>query len=169
MDALLLQKLIDAHGAALVLYARQWCRAPEDAVQEALIELLRQDPPPEEPAAWLYTTVRRRAMNLARAEGRQAKHLQRAGQQREAWFLPPDDSEQSWDYEALLARLPQLEREIIVAKIWGERSFVEIADLVEMPRSTVHRRYQQALAELERMIHEIEYAEQNHESPTPCG
>jgi len=28
-------RLIDAHAAPLVLYARQWCDAPEDVVQEA--------------------------------------------------------------------------------------------------------------------------------------
>ena len=42
----------------------------EDALQEALIELLRQDPVPADPAAWLFKTVRRRAMNLARGERR---------------------------------------------------------------------------------------------------
>ena len=123
IDGELLQELIDAHGAALTLYARQWCRAPEDAVQEALIDLLRQDPIPDRLVAWLYTTVRRRAMNLARADGRRAKHQQQAGQLCESRFLPNDNVlESPMDYESLLARLPRLEREIVVARIWGERS-----------------------------------------------
>ena len=41
IDTERLQQLIDSHGAALALYANQWCNAPEDALQEALIELLR--------------------------------------------------------------------------------------------------------------------------------
>ena len=41
------------------LYARQWCHAPDDALQEALIELLRQSPAPDNPVAWLYKTLRR--------------------------------------------------------------------------------------------------------------
>ncbi len=157
IDAHSLQELIDAHGAALALYARQWCRAPEDAVQEAMMELLRQDPAPRQPVAWLYTAVRRRAMNVARADARRAKHQQQAGWQREAWFLPTEnDSDAPVDCEAYLARLPQLEREIVVARIWGERSFAEIAALVGHPLSTVHRRYQRALSALERMIGELE-------------
>jgi RNA polymerase sigma-70 factor (ECF subfamily) len=33
-------RLIDAHAAPLVLYARQWCAAPEDVVQEAFLKLV---------------------------------------------------------------------------------------------------------------------------------
>lgn len=166
VDARTLQDLIDAHAAALTLYARQWCRAPEDAVQEAMIELVRQKPAPESPVGWLYTTVRRRAMNLARAEGRRMKHQQQAAGQRESWFLP-SESDESYDYESLLAQLPQLDREIVVARIWGERSFAEIAELVERPLSTVHRRYQQALSDLQSMINELETSSESNESKLP--
>ena len=170
INAQTLQELIDAHAAALTLYARQWCRAPEDAVQEALIELLRQDPIPDNVVPWLYTVVRRRAMNIARSDGRRTKHQQQAGQQREPWFLPAEnDLDSPLDYESFLARLPRLEREIVVARIWGERTFAEIADLVEHPRSTVHRRYQAALAALECMINEPENSRQNDESRLPLS
>jgi RNA polymerase sigma-70 factor (ECF subfamily) len=169
IDALALQQVIDAHAAALTLYARQWCQTPEDAVQEALINLLRQNPAPANVAAWLYTTVRRRAINLARAEGRRAKHQAIAGRQRDYWFAPNDSSLDEPDYEKLLTRLPQLEREIIVARIWGERSFAEIAALVEQPMSTVHRKYQRGLAELEQMINEFEESRQTDESRSPLS
>ena len=43
----LLGRLLDEHGAALVLYARQWCASPDDVVQEALIQLARQPQVPE--------------------------------------------------------------------------------------------------------------------------
>ena len=67
--------MIDAHGATLMLYARQWCRDPDDALQEALTELLRQSPAPDSPVAWLHKTVRRRAMNLAQKRGIALKPL----------------------------------------------------------------------------------------------
>ncbi len=160
IDAQFLQELIDAHSAALTLYARQWCHAPEDAVQEALIELLRQDPFPDNVVAWLYVAVRRRAMNVARAESRREKHQQQAGRQRGHWFVTEEgDLDDPTDYQTYLARLPQLEREIIVARIWGERSFAEIGELVKQSTSTVHRRYQQALATLQRMINETQTCE----------
>lgn len=86
-----LRELIDAHGAALTLYARTWCNFPDDALQEALIDLLRQDPFPEQPAAWLFTTVRRRAMNLTRGERCRSEHQRRAAEQRDSWFVDEQD------------------------------------------------------------------------------
>src|SRR5262245_59139465 len=50
----ILGRLIDEHAAALTLYARQWCDAPEDVVQEAFLKLVAQRPVPDSPAAWLY-------------------------------------------------------------------------------------------------------------------
>ncbi len=61
-------RLIDAHAAPLVLYARQWCDAPEDVVQEAFIKLVRQSRPPADAVAWLYRVVRNGALD-ARQDG----------------------------------------------------------------------------------------------------
>ena len=54
----LLARLLDEHGAALTLYARQWCQTPEDVVQEALLQLIRQPAAPENLVGWLYRVVR---------------------------------------------------------------------------------------------------------------
>ncbi len=152
IDGEQLQHLIDAHGAALALYARQWCRAPEDALQEALIELLRQDPPPECPVAWLFHTVRRRAMNLARGDGRREMHQRRAGQNRVAWFVAEDSDIDSEELTAMLEQLPPLEREIVVARIWGDLPFEQVAQLVGISTSAAHRRYHKALSLLGAMM-----------------
>ena len=144
-----LQKLLDERGPALQLYARQFCDAPDDAVQEALVELVQQATPPERILPWLYTVVKRRALNLARSESRRVKHQQDAVRRRD-WFASPDTDRQEADQcQALLRRLPTLEREIVTARIWGELSFAEIAELVQQPLSTVHRRYRQALVDLQ--------------------
>ena len=39
--------LLDTHGAALVLYARQWCASPEDVVQEAFVKFAARSAPPD--------------------------------------------------------------------------------------------------------------------------
>jgi RNA polymerase sigma-70 factor (ECF subfamily) len=148
-----MQKLIDSHGPALKLYARQWCNAPEDALQEALIELLRQNPVPDQPVAWLFCTIRRRAMNLTRGERRRSEHHRQASQQRDAWFS--GDGGEEFDNEeltGLLSRLPDLEREIVIARIWGELSFERIADLVGVSSSSAHRHYRGALLLLHEML-----------------
>jgi RNA polymerase sigma-70 factor (ECF subfamily) len=153
IDTEALQTLLDSHGAALKLYARQWCHAPDDALQEALIELLRQDPVPDQPVAWLFKTIRRRAMNLARGERRRSTHHRQASQQRDEWF---SDGESlgfgSEELRAALSRLPDLEREIVVARIWGELSFERVADLVGISSSSAHRRYRGALQLLHEML-----------------
>lgn len=168
IDTQQLRQLIDAHGAALSLYARQWCRTPDDALQEALIDLMRQRPVPDNPVAWLYKTIRRRAMNLARAEKRRARHQRQASAERDAWFLPADDKvDEPLDVEALLAQLPRLEREIVVARIWGEMSLQEVAELVGRSTSSVHRRYHRALRRLGRAIESQQTSlRQEHESRT---
>lgn len=164
IDGEQLQRLIVGHGAALVLYARQWCRVPEDALQEALIDLLRQESPPDRPVAWLFHTVRRRAMNLARGERRRQEHLRRAGRRREAWFvMEPDAGFDSEELAGMLHQLPALEREVVVARIWGELSFEEIGDLTSISSSAAHRRYHKALSLLGEMMSRDEDTDGNHE------
>jgi RNA polymerase sigma-70 factor (ECF subfamily) len=51
-----LARLMDEHSAALVLYARQWCASPEDAVQDALMQLVREPQKPDNVVGWLYLT-----------------------------------------------------------------------------------------------------------------
>ena len=153
IDTQSLQKLIDSHGAALTLYARQLCSAPEDALQEALIELLRQTPVPDHPVAWLFTTIRRRALNLTRGERRRNEHHHQASQQRDAWVT--DDEVTGFDSAQLmeaLNQLPDVEREIVVARIWGELSLEKIAELIGTSSSSAHRRYRAALSRLHSML-----------------
>ncbi len=171
IDTERLGELINSHGAALVLYARQWCHAPDDALQEALIDLVRQDPVPNSPVAWLYKTVRRKAMNLARGEQRRAKHHRQASELQDRWFLPPDQlAGEPVDLEPLLTKLPRLEREIVIARIWGELSLQQIADLVDQSTSSVHRQYHRALAELGQMIdHQLDDSRQSDERQSPTA
>ena len=63
----LLGRLLDAHGAALELYAAQWTDAAADIVQEAFVELIRRNRVPDRTVPWLYRVVRNRAINAARA------------------------------------------------------------------------------------------------------
>lgn len=119
-----------------------------------MIELLRESPVPRDSVAWLFKAVRYRAINLARSETRRSKHQQQSAELRESWFDPePENEFDSEELEGFLAQLPSLDREILVARIWGEMSFEQIANLVESNSSTVHRRYQSALKRLESLIH----------------
>src|SRR5438874_331573 len=74
MDVALLGRLVDEHGPALTLYARQWTDVPEDVVQEAFVKLVGQARAPERIVAWLYRVVRNGAVSAARARLRRFRH-----------------------------------------------------------------------------------------------
>src|SRR5579872_1262039 len=102
-----LARLVEQHAAALTLYARQWCAAPEDVVQDAFVKLAAQRTPPENVAAWLYRVVRNGALSAARAEKRRRHYESAVAAHAANWFLPSDftglDAESA---TAALAALP---------------------------------------------------------------
>lgn len=58
LDAAELAKLIENQAACLQLWVRSRCAASEDVVQEAFCRLAVQEPPPDNPVAWLYRVCR---------------------------------------------------------------------------------------------------------------
>jgi RNA polymerase sigma-70 factor (ECF subfamily) len=149
MDARLLARLVDDHSAALVLYARQWCAAPEDVVQEAFVKLAAQRAPPHNLVAWLYRVVRNGAVSAARAERRRRHHEAAAAARAPAWFHPPEGG--ALDAEAAAAALQALPgawREALVAHLWGGLTFEQVGELTGVSASTAHRRYLTALSAL---------------------
>ena len=145
----LLQHLAREHAAALVLYARQWCRAPEDVVQEAFLKLVVQHRPPDNPLPWLYKVVRNAALAASRAERRRRHHEAAAAARAPAWFVAAGVS--GLDVEATTAALQALpleQREIIVAHLWGGLTFEQIAEVSGSSSSTAHRLYRVGLSTL---------------------
>src|SRR4051794_35310824 len=71
-----LAELVAEHAAALVLFARQWCDSPEDAVQEAFCKLVTQRKPPDNPVAWLFRVVRNAAIDAGKSQHRRVKREQ---------------------------------------------------------------------------------------------
>jgi len=151
-------QLLDRHGAALVLYAQQWCDAPEDVVQEALIALWRQSQWPENAVGWLYRVVRNGAIDARRSARRRSDHEASAAQARREmgldWFAATENSPlDTAEVAQALQTLPIDQRETIVARLWSGLTFTEIAQLTETSTSTAHRRYVEGLTALkERLV-----------------
>jgi RNA polymerase sigma-70 factor (ECF subfamily) len=144
-----LARLLDDHAAALVLYARQWCAAPEDVVQEAFVKLAAQKSPPPSPVAWLYRVVRNGALSAARGEWRRRHHEAVAAGRADPWLEPREGA--ALDAEAAAAALRQLpieQREIIVSHLWGGLTFEQIAQVAGCSASTAHRWYLAGLSAL---------------------
>jgi RNA polymerase sigma-70 factor (ECF subfamily) len=145
----LLGQLVDQNAAALVLYARQWCAAPEDVVQEAFLKLVAQRTPPERAVPWLYRVVRNGAISVARAARRRQHYESVAAGRRPAWFTATEGS--GLDVEtatAALQVLPLEQREVIIAHLWGGLTFEQIAELTSTSSSTAHRWYGEGLSAL---------------------
>lgn len=154
MDPDHLGYLLDRYLPALVLYARQWCRAPEDVVQESFVKLAKQTVPPTHPVAWLYRCVRNRAISQSRSERRRQNHEGKVAARTALWFTPAEDPA-GLDAQAAtdaLQHLPLDQREVIVAHLWGGLTFEQIAQLTGGSAATCWRRYSAGLAALRQQM-----------------
>jgi RNA polymerase sigma factor (sigma-70 family) len=148
MTARQLADLIDAHGAALVLFARQWCAAPEDVVQDAFLRLAAGSSWPDDPVAWVYRAVRNRALDAGKADRRRLRR-EAAVARPVRWFAEQaiEDLDAAAAVSALQA-LPGDQREVIVARLWGGMTLEQIAVVAGCSLSTVHRRFEAGIAGL---------------------
>jgi RNA polymerase sigma-70 factor (ECF subfamily) len=156
MDALQLGRLIDMHAAALILFARQWCSAPEDVVQEAFLKLMAQSKPPDPVLPWLFRVVRNGAISAARTERRRRLREREVAARSAPWFLadPTLELDAALLHQALAA-LPAEEREVIVAHVWGGLTFEEVGGLAGCSTSMAYRRYSAGLETLRARLGEV--------------
>lgn len=144
--------LLDTHGPALTLFARGWCAAPEDVVQDAFVKLFALARPPHDPVAWLYRVVRNGAIDAGKTARR--RRLREAATARpERWFVEP--AVEGLDADAAVAALRELPpeaREAIVARLWGGLSFEQIGAAAGCSASTSFRRFSDGIAALRRLL-----------------
>ncbi len=145
------------HAPALLLFARQQapCEADaQDLVQEAVVESWQRQNDGAPPAIGLvYATVRRRAIDLARSAGR------RAGREAESHIAAPqfwfdssvDDRERNLVIQKAVNHLQPMYRDVVTLKVWGELTFAEIAQALEIPANTAASRYRYGLVELRKL------------------
>jgi RNA polymerase sigma factor (sigma-70 family) len=144
-----LGRLVDEHGPALALYARQWCAVAEDVVQQAFLKLVTLQQPPANVVPWLYRVVRNAAISAARAAQRRQRHETAAAQHHPSWFQDSDRAELDADAAtAALQALPEEQREVITLHLWGGLTFEQIAEVIGGSSSTAHRWYLAGLSEL---------------------
>jgi RNA polymerase sigma-70 factor, ECF subfamily len=156
MDAL--DRLLDDHGAALRLYARQWvadASAADDVLQESLVACWQRDPGlSDTPLAYLFTVVRNTARNFIRGHRRRHEREQASVDASSlAWFVCPiagDDRRQV--IERALQHLPEAQREVVLLHLWGELSFAQVGEVVGCNANTAASRYRYALEALRQIF-----------------
>lgn len=150
------------HGAALVLFARQWVgnRADaEDVVQEAFLRFWRSRDRARDPAAYLFTCVKSSASQWWRSRRRRTHGEQRVARgqcvaEESSFIGPVEEAERRAMLEAAMRTLPEVQREVLVLKIWGELSFPQIGVALGIPANTAASRYRYALDKLREVLAE---------------
>lgn len=155
------------HGSRLLLFARQQTRTPEDAedvLQDAMVRLWKSGmidfkaQGGNEPClAAAFTQIRRSAIDLARKNIRRANRENRAmeldGVTDAVWFSDTvEQDERSQLIEAAIQNLPDYYKEVIILKIWGDLTFEQIAETLDIPMNTAASRYRYALEKLRRTL-----------------
>lgn len=157
---------LQERGPKLLLFARQQTRCYEDAedvFQDAIVKLaekIRHDEFVGGPEAWqpyLYTTIRRLAIDLSRRDDRRKRREESVSEDLEAdqretfhpWFeSDSSDDETRVQLEQSLKELPPKFAEVIVMKIWGEQTFAEIGETLGISQNTAASRYRYGLEAL---------------------
>jgi len=138
-----------------LLFARTQTRCEadaEDLLQEAVVESSGKSEgnPPDLPL--VYTTLRRRAIDLARkTDRRTAREEVTTERSEDCWF---DDTIEQKETARLIDRaiknMPEKFREVVMLKIWSELTFAQIAQTLDIPLNTAASRYRYGLEILKR-------------------
>jgi RNA polymerase sigma-70 factor (ECF subfamily) len=139
------------NAARFLLYARQQTRTEpdaEDIMQEAIVESWRRvEGMPSD--ALVFSTIRRRAIDLARSSDRRAARERAEGEAEQQWFESGvEDRETQRILVEAVKSLPSNYREVVTLKVWGGLTFQEIAEITGVPLNTAASRYRYALDEL---------------------
>jgi len=161
---------LEEHAPKLFLFARNQTRTYQDAqdvLQDAIVKLVDkirggefvggQDAWPP----YLYATIRRLAIDLSRKDDRRKRREDNVSADLEAGqfeaFHPWFDSEGCNDetrlqLEGALKSLPDKFSEVIIMKIWGEKTFAEIGEVLGISQNTAASRYRYGLEALKREL-----------------
>jgi RNA polymerase sigma-70 factor (ECF subfamily) len=144
-----IETLYRQHGPALLLFAvaiaGEKSRA-QDAVHQVFLKMIesRMLARAVDRKAYLFASVRNALLNEAKVRQRNVPLEDQA-----AWFDPPDrDYAAELSLRRALAALPEDQREVTVLHIWGELTFSQIAEVLEIRSNTAASRYRYALAKL---------------------
>ena len=155
------RRWLDTHAPRFLLFARQQARSEADAqdlVQEAVLESLGRCPDHElPPLSLVYATIRRRAIDLARNQDRRTAREQAASEPpNTVWFdTSVEDRERNGLIRNAMSRLPEMYREVVTLKVWGELTFSQIAEVLRIPANTAASRYRYGLEELRKLMREV--------------
>ena len=148
----------DRYASDLLAYLRSsLCSRhdAEDVLQIVFVRIVRKRHRLAQ-ARCLDAYVYRIARNEAVRWIRQGKRAEVAKEMDDAWLVVPNDRDSTGDLrerlQAALARLPQAQREVIVMKIYRQKTFREISSLLDLSQGTVASRYRYGMEKLRTLL-----------------
>jgi len=164
---------LQEHGSKLLLFARQQTRSfadAEDVLQNALVKLAKKEAEGSfngGQKAWLpyvYSTIRREAIDLGRKEDRRSKREEKSEQDKQAltdglidpWFSSDAANEEIQQHiQQALKQIPEKFATVLTMKIWGEQTFAEIGKALNISQNTAASRYRYGLEALKKQLSSI--------------
>ena len=161
---------LERYGPKLLLFARQQTRGEQDAediLQESLLKLSKKISKGEFTGgqeAWmpyLYTQIRREAIDLGRKTDRRDRREQIVvedkknldGSLSDPWFSSAGaTAEKAEILQKALEELPDKFSEVVIMKVWGERTFAEIGETLDISLNTAASRYRYGLEALRKKL-----------------
>ena len=158
------------NGSRMLLFARQQTRSAQDAedvLQDALVKLAKKvqegsfEGGPECWRPFLYTTIRRLAIDLGRKNDRRIKRENKSeadrysetGGMADPWFHGEGSNTESKALlEQELKKLPAKFSEVIIMKVWGNHTFAQIGEMLGVSLNTVASRYRYGLERLRKAL-----------------
>ena len=153
------------NGEKLLLFARQQTRSihdAEDVLQQALIKLARKIEEKTfvgDQGSWLpymYTQIRRESIDLGRKEDRRRIREYKATDEesiRTPWFEASSNHDDSNEIlTEALQEIPEKFAEVITMKIWGEQTFAQISEILDISLNTAASRYRYGLEALNKKL-----------------
>lgn len=143
---------VTQHGAAALLFARQYTHSTadaQDALQEGFIRFWRQRANARDPLAMLFVSVRSAALDLHRQRRRRELRERKVAEDHPMLTAPdPEQNTRRESIERALRELPTEQREVVVLKIWAGLTFSQIAQTLSESPNTVASRYRYGLEKL---------------------
>lgn len=167
-DESVLAEIYDRYAASLyrTLQALLCSSADaEDALQEVFVKVaMGRTSRIRDLRSYLFVAARHEAFNILRRRKRETpmddSNFSAPGIEK---TVSANDQTPTYDWAALLARLPVEQREVVALKVWEEMTFAEIAQIIRISPNTVMSRYRYGIQRLRSWCRE----EDAHEHPTP--
>lgn len=153
-----LERIYDEHAVAMFRHGMSLLREEtpvRDLLQDVFLKLAQGRFHPDDldhERAFLLRMIHHAAIDRIRRNKVRSDHAARATA--ELFEKSPDPDREAFRHqlEKALAGLPIEQREVVVLKLWQERTFEEIARICDIPQNTAASRYRYGLDKLRHLL-----------------